>query len=1288
MTELWKSVAKKIGYSIAACIILIAALVCVVHFFTPAVEKHKGDFEKIASDLIGTPVTVQSLSVSWLRYQPEINLNDIAIINKTTHTPIWQIKRIRIFISIPKSIWQHKVVPAGLMLSGANISVTQNANGEYALQGVSELGLDQTPNAAKMQEILGSILLQPLLAVEKVEVHFTPASGNAYDITLDNLRLETKGDKHTLLGKGILHQEIPTEVEAVAVWRGMNTSLAQIKARIYLYVSGLSLSQWMKDKTWADWKITSGTGSAKIWAIWNQGAFRKIQSTFQLYNVDLYSNTDKSVHKVNRISGNVGWKKEGANYVFAGDDVLIDLPSHLWPVTSFYIAFVPDSAGKLTLRNFNVGYADLTDLQTFLFASPPMFADNVKQIITELQLKGAILNAEVAFGGALTDWSHIAANVSFSHIGFAERQSLPGLKNLSGALKWNGKQGDLSLQSNQVEWYFDKLFTQPVSIDQLIGSLQFQLQADNTWQLSTPTLQILNKDIAANVTGSLLIPKDLSPVADLKANFSILQANRITHYLPMRLFEPKLVTWLEHAFLSGGVKSATAIVKGKLSDMPFDQNNGTLSINASLNNIDLRYAPDWPVLEHVNGSLNFTGRRLVINVDRAQIMDMILPNVQGIIPYFGPDHPQILEVNCDEISTDFTKAMHFVHASPLEKNLGKMFKNMAINGPLTLKLGLIVPLNLPENTQVSGDIHIKNADANLVPWKLMINHLTGSLHFTEKTTEGKDLQAELFNKPLKLDVTSVKKVNDTSVVRVSFENNLNIADLESWLKVPFTQVAKGATDIKGAVEFAFDAPINIQVASNLQGVSVDLPDDFSKKAEEIRQFSAAITIQDQQPLRMKLDYGDSLSAALILSMINNQFSLQGANLHLGVGDAEWPAGPGLYITGNFDRLDWDKIKTYLNKPDNTAQNANAKFAGLSLRGIDIRAGVIDFGFEHLTQVRVQLTPNQPNWNIDITSPEMIGQVQIPMNLTARGVINAQFQRFNIHTTTSGGKSLVVDVKSLPAINFVANNVSYNDISLGQVTVRTVPAGNGLNIKTLRLVSPRMDLQATGDWSQSNVTHLQGAILTSDVSALLNGFGLDAHNLVSSNGKLQFNVSWHDAPYSPAIGSLNGRASLDMGKGRIVDVGAASGAKMDIGRMLSIFSLQTIPRRLTFDFSDVFEKGYSFDYVRGDYTFQNGNLFTNNMRFDGPVAKVGINGRIGLKDKDYDFTLSVMPYVTSSIPVAATLLTGQPLIGLAAMAVNTVINSGVSNATTYYYAVRGPWNNPTWNSIKVSGQKKN
>lgn len=346
---------------------------------------------------------------------------------------------------------------------------------------------------------------------------------------------------------------------------------------------------------------------------------------------------------------------------------------------------------------------------------------------------------------------------------------------------------------------------------------------------------------------------------------------------------------------------------------------------------------------------------------------------------------------------------------------------------------------------------------------------------------------------------------------------------------------------------------------------------------------------------------------------------------------------------------------------------------------------LQLGDAMLNQVRVQATPQDKNWNVIVNSDEIAGNLTVPTSITRQSLITAQLDKINLHTQSGANKKAsLFDVKTLPSISLLANNVAVNDMQLGQITFKAKPSSSGLAIQSLRINSNRLDLNSSGEWTQAG-THLRGSGISSNVSGLLKNLGLSVNNFVASKGNLEFDLNWSGPPYAPALADLSGRATLDLGEGRIVDIGRENGAKMDLGRMLSIFSLQTIPRRLTLDFSDIFQKGYSFDYVKGSFDINAGDLRTTNLRFDGPVARIDINGRIGLKNKDYNFILGVTPHVTSSIPIAATLLTGNPLIGLGAFAVNAVIGSQVSKVTSNYYSVTGPWDNPVWKSANSGGR---
>lgn len=1294
MKKLALSLAKKMGYVVALFLILAAIIVGASRFLSPIVDKHRSDFEKIASSMLDAPVSIEKVHFSWYQYQPTIGFNEVTILNKETNKPALQIRDVKLFFSIPRSIWRRSLVPSGIMISGSELNVHQSETGEFSVQGFPSLGgFNSQPysNETKFKDVMKWLSEQPRLILQNIDVSLTSKIGEKHLITLHNLSFENSGDVHNIQGKAVLHQKIPTEATLAIEWQGKEFDLEQIKAKLYLYVTGVSLSQWKNSLVWDNWRIDDGVVSAKVWATWGQGVFHKIQASLQTFGLSIYSTTSQSSYRINRLSGNAGWKREGKGYIIAGDDILIDLPTHLWPVTNFYLALKPDAKGELSPTVATLGYVDLHDIQSILPSFPTWLTESSKKMLNDLQLKGSLQNATITFANPWTDWNQTAINANVMQLSFLPWNNLPGVKNVSGAIKWNGAEGSVTLNTNRAQLTYDAFFTKPIQIDQLTGVLQAKRNQNNEWLLTSPGIQLLNNDLAANVGGSLTLPADKSsPIADMKANLTMQKINAVTRYLPSKIMDKELTEWLKQAFLGGDIKSATAILRGKLTDFPFDNKDGEFSVSTVVKNVDFSYAPGWPLMKRLNANLVFAGRKMTIDVDSAFMFSIPLKNVHGVIPYLGGDKPQILDVQSDAIPMDFAEGLHFVHASPLEKNIGKMFADMDVSGPTTLTLNLTVPLSHPDDTQVKGSLALKDTKIKLVPWNLTVDKLNGELGFTEKGTTAQNIQGLLFNKPLTFSLATLPKTKTTSIVQAKFTNTIDLADLEKWLKIPLSTYAEGTTEVSGEIDMGLDSPLELRLKSNLVGVTIkDLPDDYGKKAEEARAFSANIFSQEKQPLRLQLEYGQLLGAALILDRKEKgEIHLISAGIQLGAGVPPWPATPGLYITGDFAQLEWDQIKKYMGDKAVSNNTTQMNMGGLKLKGIDINAKRLKLGSQIVDDISFQVEPTANSWNVNISSPDIVGQLQVPANFNRQGQITAQFQRINLKANESATASSLPDfeVKSLPAISFVANSITYNGMPLGQVSFKTVPNNQGMVIKSLSIMSSRVNLQASGDWQQTGnnyVTHLRGRANSSNVTALLSSLGFDAKNFIANKGALDFDLNWGNAPYAPSLASLTGRAKLDLGSGRVVDIGQESGAKMDIGRMLSIFSLQTIPRRLSLDFSDVFQKGYSFDFIRGDFNFENGDAYTNNLRFEGPVAKVAINGRIGLKNKDYNFILSITPYVTSSVPVAAGLMvaTGllNPLVGLGAFAVNGVIGPQVSKVSTYYYSVTGPWDNPSWKS---------
>ena len=104
------STVKKAGYVGAALVVASALLVVVSRSFTPYLDAHRSDIEHWASDLLQRPVTIDRASVSWFQYQPGVLLHNVTLLDGPTNEPSLQVRTVKVFFSIPQSLWQRKLV--------------------------------------------------------------------------------------------------------------------------------------------------------------------------------------------------------------------------------------------------------------------------------------------------------------------------------------------------------------------------------------------------------------------------------------------------------------------------------------------------------------------------------------------------------------------------------------------------------------------------------------------------------------------------------------------------------------------------------------------------------------------------------------------------------------------------------------------------------------------------------------------------------------------------------------------------------------------------------------------------------------------------------------------------------------------------------------------------------------------------------------------------------------------------------------------------------------------------
>jgi uncharacterized protein YhdP len=130
----------------------------------------------------------------------------------------------------------------------------------------------------------------------------------------------------------------------------------------------------------------------------------------------------------------------------------------------------------------------------------------------------------------------------------------------------------------------------------------------------------------------------------------------------------------------------------------------------------------------------------------------------------------------------------------------------------------------------------------------------------------------------------------------------------------------------------------------------------------------------------------------------------------------------------------------------------------------------------------------------------------------------------------------------------------------------------------------------------------------------------------------------------------------------------------------VLSLQSLPRRLTLDFRDVFTEGFAFDFVRGDVTIQQGIAATNNLQMKGINAAVLMDGKADIARETQDIRVVVVPEINAgTASLVATVI--NPAIGLGTFLAQMFLRQPLIRAATQELHIDGTWAEPRVTKIE-------
>jgi uncharacterized protein YhdP len=326
------------------------------------------------------------------------------------------------------------------------------------------------------------------------------------------------------------------------------------------------------------------------------------------------------------------------------------------------------------------------------------------------------------------------------------------------------------------------------------------------------------------------------------------------------------------------------------------------------------------------------------------------------------------------------------------------------------------------------------------------------------------------------------------------------------------------------------------------------------------------------------------------------------------------------------------------------------------------------------------------WRANLDAKQFSGYLEYrqPNNQNA-GRIYARLARLSLPPSADQTvESLLEDSPlSIPALDIVVEDLELRGKKLGRVEIEAVnteaslprnAASREWRLNKLNITLPEASFKASGRWitsregTQQASTEMNFRLDVSDAGDLLNRLGTkDA--LRGGAGKLEGQVNWQGSPMTLHYPSLGGRFNVNMGRGQFLQ------AEPGVAKLLGVLSLQALPRRLLFDFRDVFSAGFAFDTVRGDVLIQQGIASTRNLQMKGVNAVVQMDGSSDIERETQNLRVLILPEVDAG---TASLLAGialNPAIGLSTFLAQLILKQPLSRVNTQEFLIDGTWSDP-------------
>ncbi len=1312
-------------------LLAVAVYVSVGRQLLPYVDTYHGDIEAQLSQQLGQAVSIGQLEGSWRRFNPILTLHDVGLspLGDDSAAPLLVLDKLTLELSAWGSLRSRQLLLSSIDIENPEFTLQESDDGRWQLSGF-EGGAGPGLSADQMLELAARV---NELTLSNMQLNVRRADGRTKQFERSRLRFQSRNEQH-FLHLDVWQRDVIGPLSLAAEITGER--VAELEGSLYVLVPETDYSEMIAGRYSDNFQLGHFDASGEMWIALEDGAVQSVQGSI---NVNRLAWEMPALFEIDNLSSQFFVQRENDDWAVWLENFGFDWNAMRWPESNVYATYEENAGFNLSADRFNLGIA------TSLTTATQILGAEANAQLEEHNPRGELQNLDLEYrfspnGESGGEQLRIVSNLN--DVAVSARGTAPAIWGIDGytELQFDASRKKLTgfaeVESKRMMFQLPMMFDDAWVYDYVNGrvSIDLDLTQGQALRLSSGVIVAESEAADGRAQFSLFTNRvdGVNTAADLELLVGISKGDisQKSIYLPMaptvRDGLRNLMTWLDRAIVDGTALDSGLVYRGSvLAQSPSAAR--TMQMYFNVDDGVLQFDPQWPALESLNGYVVIDNGNVDISVSSGQSLGIGLDATSAAIRPSDSGQGSILTVSGNGAGQT-EQALRYLQATPVTRGFGDYISDWRGQGDVDLALSLNIPLSVPNATPwVDVALQLKNDTLVIPEFELNFSDVNGQLNYNTNTgLVGEGLVANLFDRPIKVNLQSTVDAAQSSTTKVEITGAVDVPALRAWplqsgFVVDLLERAEGEMGYVALLDIVQPAQATgqgvsvnptrrLSIQSDLQGINLDYPVPFRK------------TEQASLPLDIEIDFLDSgenlrvgLGDIATMNVGLNDGQIRRGLLFLGKQERGVSVrrlnanAPGLDVIGTLDHFDYDEWMSALTDREDTgsASSQSDNFSSLKevINAVDVTiADAVAFG-QNAKALNVQIASGQQYWNFALASETITGDVRVPYASNTPLEISLQHLYFppaqEEETLDASLAELVgppapdnpywdyervdiladLDPRTFPMMNFDAEQVFVGDAPYGSWQFSLEPNESGAVFSNLLFDTRGIRAGKEGEegrvvWTFDGNEHhsyFTSVLEADNLGQVLSDFGY-APSLESTSAQFNTSLDWPGSPAFFAVESLSGDVDLRIEEGRFLQssAGAANGAL----KLISIINFDALVRRLRFS-DDLLRRGLSYEQIYGSITIDDGIVdIIDRLQIIGPASLFQVSGELDLARQTIDGNLYITLPISDNIPwmsgiaVLNNLINWQVAVGV--FLFDQIFGDQVDSLTSAQYILKGPW----------------